>query len=457
MTIRLRLTLYWAAVLAVALAGAGVCVYVIFARLELREFDRVLAEEADTTAGALARTGSSSAGAILEHLSAERDLSPHRRVRLIGAGGRALFDFGDLRADLPAAAGAASGTIAKGGRRGFRYAIVRFNLDGRGVWLQDGADAQAVRATSARLRASLTLILPLLLAGCALGGWWLAGRALVPIKDLSARLGAIGPGDLSARLDPGRARDEIARLAGAMNELLARVETASRRERRFIADAAHEMRTPLAVLRTGLEIALGRDRPAAEYADALRAALDETLGLCAMADDLLELARLDSAGMRAAAPVDLAALARGALAALAPLAGARRLSFSAPPDASAIVMGDREQLRRVIVNLLDNAVKFTADDGAISIAVASRDRRARLMVRDDGPGIPDTELPRIFDRFYRGRSRAAPGGGLGLSLCREIAEHHGGDLVAENDSEGGARFTLDLPLGRSAPLRGTEA
>ncbi len=457
MTIRLRLTLYWAAVLAVALAGAGVCVYVLFARLELSEFDGVLAEEADTAATALARIGPSGAAAILEHLSAERDLSSRRRVRLIGAGGRALYDFGDLRAEPPAASGAADRTIANGRRGAFRYAIVRFKLDGRDVWLQDGADARAVRGAIARLRASLLLILPLLLAGCALGGWWLAGRALVPIKELRARLDAIGPGDLSARLDRGRARDEIARLAGAINELLARVETAARRERRFIADAAHELRTPLAVLRTGLEVALGRERTAADYADALRAALDETIGLCAMAGDLLELARLDSAGLRSAAPVDLAALASEAMAALAPLAGGRRLSFSPPPAASAIVTGDREQLRRVIVNLLDNAVKFTTDDGAIAVAVASGGDRARLTVRDDGPGVSDAELPRIFDRFYRGRSRSAPGAGLGLSLCREIAERHGGELAAENNPEGGARFTLSLPLDRAAPQPRTEA
>ena len=457
MTIRLRLTLYWAAVLAVALAGAGVCVYVLFARLELSEFDGVLAEEADTAATALARIGPSGAAAILEHLSAERDLAPRRRVRLIGAGGRALYDFGDLRAEPPQAPGAADRIIANGRRGAFRYAIVRFKLDGRDVWLQDGADARAVRGAIARLRASLLLILPLLLAGCALGGWWLAGRALVPIKELRARLDAIGPGDLSARLDRGRARDEIARLAGAINELLARVETAARRERRFIADAAHELRTPLAVLRTGLEVALGRERTAADYADALRAALDETIGLCAMAGDLLELARLDSAGLRSAAPVDLATLASEAMAALAPLAGGRRLSFSPPPAASAIVTGDREQLRRVIVNLLDNAVKFTTDDGAIAVAVASGGDRARLTVRDDGPGVSDAELPRIFDRFYRGRSRSAPGAGLGLSLCREIAERHGGELAAENNPEGGARFTLSLPLDRAAPQPRTEA
>ena len=457
MTIRLRLTLYWAAVLAVALAGAGVCVYVLFARLELGEFDGVLAEEADTTAAALARIGSPGAAAILEHLSAERDLSSRRRVRLIGADGRALYDFGDLRAEPPRAIGAADRIIANGRRGRFRYAIVRFKLDGRDVWLQDGADARAVRGAIARLRASLLLILPLLLAGCALGGWWLAGRALVPIKELCARLDAIGPGDLSARLDRGPARDEIARLAGAIDELLARVETAARRERRFIADAAHELRTPLAVLRTGLEVALGRDRAAADYADALSAALDETIGLCAMAGDLLELARLDSAGLRSAAPVDLATLASEAMAALAPLAGGRRLSFSPPTAASAIVTGDREQLRRVIVNLLDNAVKFTADDGAIAVAVASGGGRARLTVRDNGPGVPAAEMPRIFDRFYRGRSRSAPGAGLGLSLCREIAERHGGELAAENNPEGGARFTLSLPLDRAALQPRTEA
>ncbi len=457
MTIRLKLTLYWAVVLAAALAAAGAIVLTLFTRLEWSELDGALAEEADTSAAAIARIGPAEVMPTLAHLSRERDLSARRRVLLRAANGAILADFGDPRADPPAAPGPAARTLADGARGRFRYAIARFTLAGREVWLEDGADAGAVRAAIARLRASLILILPLLFAGCALGGYWLAGRALVPIKQLRAALDAIGPRELSGRLAVGAARDEIAQLTAAINQLLERVETAARHERRFIADAAHELRTPLAVLRAGLEIALGRERAAADYAGAIRAALDETLGLCATADDLLELARLDSAAARAAAPVDLGRIAGAAMATLAPLAGGRRLTFSAAPDAPAIVAGDHGQLRRVIVNLLDNAVKFTADDGVIAVTVARAGDRATLTVSDDGPGIPEAELPRVFDRFYRGRARPAPGGGLGLSLCREIIAHHGGALAAANNPGGGARFTLTLPLDPAAPRRLGEA
>ena len=447
MTIRLRLTLYWAVVLAAALAAAGAIVLMLFARLEWSELDGALAEEADTTAAAIARIGPAGAIPILRHLSRERDLSARRRVRLLDAGG-ALADFGDPDADLPAAPGPAARALVNGARRRFRYAVRRFTLAGRTVWLEDGADATAARAAIARLRASLLLILPLLFAGCALGGYWLAGRALEPIKQLRAALGAIGPHDLSGRLAIRADNGEIARLAEAINELLERVATASRRERRFIADAAHELRTPLAVLRTGLEVALGRDRAAAAYAGALRAALEATIGLCAMADDLLELARLDSAaGAPVRGPVELGKLAGEVVATLTPLAGARRLTCATEPGAAAIVVAaDRDQLRRVIVNLLDNAVKFTPDDGAIAVGVTRRGDRAVLIVSDDGVGIPESELPRVFDRFYRGRARPAAGGGLGLSLCREIVNHHGGELTAANNPAGGARFVLTLPL-----------
>jgi signal transduction histidine kinase len=445
MTIRVRLTIYWAALLSLILLIAGVAAFLLFQRQQWSRLDGALIEEADTAAETIAQEGAGSAAQTVLTLSLERDLGPARRV-WIAEGNRVIADAGSRSADLPEMPQPPARGILDGRRRVFRYAVTPFTLDGRRFNLADGVDATAVRESIARLRATLLLVLPILLAVSVSIGYWLAGRALAPVNRLAAGLAEIEPRDLSRRLPAAPIEDEIARLTRAINALLERVERSSNAERRFAADAAHELRTPLAVLRSGIEVALGRDRAAAEYAEALRAALREAVALCAMADELLTLTRLDQEATLERKPVDLRALTAEVVEAIEPLAQSKHLALSTDLDGSGFTVdGNPNHLRRVLINLLDNALKFTPENGEVAIALENGGGWATLRIADSGPGIAEADLPFVFDRFFRGWSRAASGIGLGLSLCREIVRLHGGDIAAANRSGGGAQFVVTLP------------
>ncbi|HJU28811.1 MAG TPA: ATP-binding protein, partial [Candidatus Binataceae bacterium] len=445
MTIRVRLTIYWAALLSLILLIAGVAAFLLFQRQQWGKLDGALMEEADTAAETVARDGLGSASQIISSLSRERDLGPARRVWIADRAG-VIADAGSRSADLPTASDVEPPReILDGGARVFRYAIAPFNLNGRRLYIADGVDASAVRESIARLRTTLLLVLPVLLVVSVSIGYWLAGHALSPVNRLAAALAEIEPRDLSRRLPVPPIEDEIARLAHSINALLGRLERSSNAERRFAADAAHELRTPLAVLRSGIEVALGRDRAAGEYAEALRAALREAVALCAMADELLALTRLNQETALQREPVDLGALTTEVLEAIEPLAQSRHLALRANLDgAGAQVVGNSNDLRRVLINLLDNALKFTPENGEIDVSVATEAGRVIVRIADTGPGIPEIDLPFIFDRFFRGKARAEFGNGLGLSLCREIARLHDGDIAAANRPGGGAEFVVTL-------------
>jgi heavy metal sensor kinase len=449
MTIRLRLTIYWAAVIATMLLIAGIIAFLLFERQQWGEIDGALMEEADTSAASLSRLRpGAAADAIVRNLSEERDLGPRRRVRVVTfTGNRVIADFGDQTAELPAqGAGIQIASMRDGSGGVVRYAIVPFQFGGTRAVLEDGVDASAIRKSIARLRTSLLLILPLILIASVAGGYVIAGRALVPMITLTDELARIEPRELSRRLEPGETGDEVARLTRAINALLERIERASNTERRFAADAAHELRTPLAVLRTGLEVALSRDRTHREYAEALGSAFDGVVALCTMADQLLTLSRLDQEASSERERVDLGALVREVAGAVEPLVQAKPLELTASSDEAVIVEGNPVHLKRLVINLLDNAIKFTPAHGKLEIGMAARDGHATLRVADSGPGIPAEDLPFIFDRFFRGRAQDESGNGLGLSLCREIVRLHHGEIAVANRAEGGCEFIVTLPL-----------
>jgi signal transduction histidine kinase len=449
MSIRLRLTIYWAVLLSLLLIAAAVSVFFLFQRQQWGRLDAALMEEADTAAETIAR--GADAPQMVARLSQERDLGPRRRVWVAVQAGT-IAAGGDQHADLPILKDAAvERAIADGRNHSFRYAIRPFSLNGVRAYLADGVDARAVRESVKRLRTSLLLVLPVLLLGSVSGGYWLAGRTLAPLVTLAGALAEINPRDLSRRLPLPAIQDELDRLIRAINALLERVERASAVERRFAADAAHELRTPLAVLRTEIEVALRCERTAPEYQRALNAALHEATGVCAMADDLLAMTRLDHEMSLGGEPVDLRGLTEEVLDTIEPLISEKSLKIENNLSAAVKVQGNRDHLRRVVINLLDNALKFTPEGGRIAVTLESVDGRVNLRVADTGPGINERDLPFIFERFFRGRNgHSEPGKGLGLSLCREIVELHGGKIAASNQSGGGAEFVVVLPASRPA-------
>lgn len=266
----------------------------------------------------------------------------------------------------------------------------------------------------------------------------MTGRALRPVDAIRTELASVTASELDRRVpDPGGA-DEIAQLARTVNATLDRLERSDARQRQFTADASHELRNPLAAVRSRLEVALAADRPDRE---SVVAALAETDRLQRIAADLLLLARLDGGPPPRTEPVDLALLAAEDVA----RRGAARVSLRLDARAPVPAAGDPPRLERALANLVDNALRHARSQ--VAVRAAEEDGWAVLEVTDDGPGIPDADRDRVFERFVRldaDRSRAGGGTGLGLAIAREIARAHGGDVRALPAPAGGARLVLRI-------------
>jgi len=258
--------------------------------------------------------------------------------------------------------------------------------------------------------------------------------------------------NLSARLDVTSSRDELGKLATTINDLLARLENSFKEQQRFIADASHELRTPLAVLRGETEVALGKTRTVEEYQQSLSLIQDEAERLSRIVEDLFILAR-QPVNTRAAlntARLSLNDAINDCARAAQVLAIRKGVRLKLENDSSAIVLtGDEDLIRRLILNLLDNAVKYTPAGGEILLALTRQNGNAEIVVRDTGIGIPEAAQQRVFDRFYRvdkARARAMGGAGLGLSIAQWIVEVHGGEINVASAPGEGSTFTVVLPV-----------
>ncbi|MFF4317221.1 sensor histidine kinase [Streptomyces sp. NPDC001568] len=325
----------------------------------------------------------------------------------------------------PGAAGG-GGAVGAVGERG-PYAVYAMTV------LGDVDDA--TRAIAAGLLAGA----PPLVAFAAALAWWVTGHALRPVTAIRTGLATVTASELDRRVpDPGGA-DEIARLARTVNDTLDRLERSDARQRQFTADASHELRNPLAAVRSRLEVALAMERPDRA---SVAAALADTERLQRIAADLLLLARLDGGPAPRPEPVDLALLAAEDAARRPAPRVPLRLEAAAPVAA----YGDPARLERALANLVDNALRHAA--GGVVVRARTCGDWAELEVLDDGPGIPDADRSRVFERFVRldaDRGRAAGGTGLGLAITREIARAHGGDVRALPARDGGARLRLRIP------------
>jgi signal transduction histidine kinase len=446
MSIRVRLSLYWAAITAAILFTSGALIFFLFTRELWHTLDASLLEEADTAAAALSHGDSSQIDPILSHLVAEKDLGPGKRVRLL-VGDRVLFDQGDQETRLPKSIAAnGESAVMEGEDSRYRFAVVPLQIGGRDAVLEDGVDASSLGSTATHLLRVLILVLSLFLVFCIACGYWLSVGALRPLFSVRDALARIGPRDLARRLPEPRAHDESGQLVIAINQLLERLEHASEAQRRFVSEAAHELRTPLAVLRAGIEVALERPRDANESEEALRDALRDVERLCATAEELLALARLESGATPRNQAVNLNQLVADAAETVRPLADEKSQSILASNSgAICIVRGDPDQLRRVLLNLLANAIKFAPAQGHIEVSASNSNSHVVLRVADDGPGLDQEELARMFDAFYRGRRVGSDGSGLGLTLCREIIRLHGGTIRASTRPVGGCEIEVNLP------------
>jgi heavy metal sensor kinase len=295
---------------------------------------------------------------------------------------------------------------------------------------------------------ALGAALPVAIAVAVAGAVLISRRGLAPLDDAVALAGRVGTESLDQRI-PERAGsvEEVHRLVGSLNGMLERLERSVAGMRRFTADAAHELRTPLAALRGELELALRRERSPDELRATVERSLEQLDRLQRLVEALLQLARSDSGSLPVEPrPLDLAALCRATVEPYEPVLSARRIALAFEGAPSLQALADPLWTGRAIANLVDNASHFTPDGGAVTLEVRSEAGRALVEVRDSGPGIPAEEAERIFERFRRGATARASteGAGLGLPLAREIARAQHGDLTVVPGT--GARFVLSLPV-----------
>jgi heavy metal sensor kinase len=281
------------------------------------------------------------------------------------------------------------------------------------------------------------------------GGWLLVSRALQPVEEISATASRISLGNLSERINAADTDNELGRLAGVLNSTFAKLEAAFAQQKQFTADAAHELRTPLAVIITEAQSTLAHERSTSEYRETVEGCLETAQQMRHLTQALLELARFDAhqepLGLQ---PFDLAEQTRTCVELVRPLANQRGLQIKCNLQ-PAIVPGDSRRLGEVATNLLSNAVQFNKEQGEIRVETGLQDGFAILTVGDTGQGITAEDLPHIFERFYRAdksRSRSSGHSGLGLAICKAIVDAHGGTIEVSSQPTVGTTFTVRLPL-----------
>jgi two-component system, OmpR family, sensor kinase len=463
LSFRVRLSVWHTAAIACFLALGAFAGHWTLRRLVLGQLDAALVALAETEASALE---SDPRHPLRVHEFAPGSAPPSfvrldRFVQLVDGDGNVVAKSANLgTARLPApratierlrAGEVVFSTFEDFGEEPIRVAALPITLAGdRYAVLVSGSldDAYGILDAGRWLFLGLSL---LLLAGVAVTTAAFAARALRPVDEIVAQARRIGESNLAERLPQPVSQDELGRLVDTLNAMLDRVERGVETQRRFTADASHELRSPLSRLRTEIEVTLRRPREVAEYEETLRSCLEEVERLSQLTEELLTLAHLDAdsrpGGETPAIP--LRPIVDDAVQRLSSQAARCAVSIRVEAsEASPTVRVGATAVGLALTNILDNAVKFSPAGAAVRVGVSSDGAGALIEVSDDGPGIAADEGPRLFDRFHRGsaaRESRAPGFGLGLAISRAVIERQGGSISVESASAGGARFRIRLP------------
>ena len=303
-----------------------------------------------------------------------------------------------------------------------------------------------------QLLLQLVFGLPLVVVITTAGGYLLVRRALAPVERITRAAERITQHNLSERLPVSETGDELERLSVSLNRMIARLNDAFQNSKRFVADASHELRTPLTILRAELENLVEDSRLDAEIRERAASMFEEAVRLSRIVEQLFTLSRLDAGEAQAEwSRFDLAGMAKNTAEQMGLLAEDKKISIQCDANQSVVVEGDPSRLKQVVVNLLDNAIKYPPQNGRIQLRVRAVNGHAILEVEDNGVGIPAEALPHVFDRFYRVdqiRSSDVEGAGLGLSIARAICSAHGAEIDATSSPSSGSCFRVKLLLSK---------
>lgn len=482
-TLRTRLTTWYAVALLLSILAFGLTVSLLQRGANSRELDRRLTTSSDLASALLASYHAG--GTLIEEsqdpLSAQLRLDVAENldtipdyVIVVDSAGRGIFGSAEVRRLTPAASDRLR-------LRTFRvtqaHEVFAVDLDGTSmrfvatrvtragpaiIAVAVGAPTRDLDIAPVGFAASILVVLPFILLAALGVGWVLAKWALEPVGEMIDELEAITDGRSLHRRLPGagleETDDEIGRLANTLNAMMARLETSFAALRRFVADASHELKTPLTVMRAGVERALTDPRTAPEALVPLEETLQEVRRMTELVDALLTLARVDEGRLELhREPTDLVALVAEVYETAQMLGEEAGLTVALESPAAPVrAEVDAARLRQLVLNLVTNAVKYTPDGGQVSLTLGATEHHATITVRDTGIGIAPGDLTHVFERFWRAdaaRSRTGdrPGIGLGLAIGKWIAEAHGGTLAVSSRPGRGSTFTVTIPRAEGGP------
>jgi heavy metal sensor kinase len=452
--IRAKLTAWYSIIMAVSLCVFGMAADLLMKNGIHSTANEGLQQRIEGVRSIITEEGPNGAAALTDEFREYSDGQGKRgRLRVADSVGKVIFlsPGAEFLATAVKDTGPSSPYLTRINGESFRILHDTINVGGASYDVLVATAMDDFERAVDRFELALSFAVPVFLVIAALGGYWLSLRALAPVDEITLAARNIGAQDLGKRLTVRKTGDELERLADTLNGMLSRLEAAFQRITKFTADASHELRTPVAVMRTSAEIALRKSRSEDEYREALAQILHESERLSQLIEQLLILARSDAGS--AVVPMvrtNLTEPLEHACQQASLLAGQKRLAFSQRvPEKPLWVQGDPASLERLFLVLLDNAVKYTPDGGRVEVHLNSEDGFAVAAIRDTGIGVSSEDLPHIFERFYRAdraRTRDSGGSGLGLAIGTWIAQVHGGEIRVQSELSRGSRFEVRLPL-----------
>jgi two-component system, OmpR family, sensor kinase len=467
LTLRLKLTLYYLAILTAILLFCGIAIYATLSRtlvstidqsldVQVRKFERMVKNSTSETGFDIEPEANEPANDPSFNL-------PPELLQVIDDKGTIkdethVHDHDELTVDLNAlnrlpAQQTIHETVRTLSGEDFRLATRRGRgYDQKDFFVRVGQPLATLQRARMRLLLILGIAIPLALLLGSYGGLVLANQALHPVDQLTRAAEHITASDLNERVSVPAQNDELGRLAAQFNAMISRLQAAFERQRQFTSDASHELRTPLAVMRGEIELSLRRERTSAAYQHTLTSNLEEIVRLSRLVEDLLMLARADAGKVELQRePLELRQLCVDMTDYLMPLAEQRsQMLRCETPSTDLTISADRHRIKQLLLNLLDNAIKYTGEGGQITLHLKTEGHAAILSVTDTGRGIPAEDVPHVFERFFRRSAktadRSATGSGLGLSIVKWIVDAHEGEILVQSELGQGTTFEVRFPL-----------